>query len=75
MLRAAVTSSGDGRLDADSVAAWADFLNPGEELCGALIRADAYGYAFAGRPQRAAELAWRDAMLTHRRTGRTFRRC
>lgn len=67
LLRAAVASLEEGRLD--TVAAWADILNPGEELCGALIRADAYGYAFAGRPQRAAELAWRDAMLTHRRTG------
>ena len=39
----------------------ADELNPGEEQCGAMIRADAYGYACPGRPQLAAELAWRDA--------------
>jgi ADP-ribosylglycohydrolase len=44
-------------------------LNPGAELCGALIRADAYGYACVGRPELAAELAHRDASLTHRRTG------
>lgn len=44
-------------------------FNAGEELCGAMIRADAYGYACAGRPELAAELAWRDATLTHRRTG------
>lgn len=44
-------------------------FNPGEELCGAMIRADAYGYACPGRPELAAELAWRDATLTHRRTG------
>lgn len=44
-------------------------FNPGEELCGAMIRADAYGYACPGRPELAAELAWRDASLTHRRTG------
>ncbi|KKK88253.1 hypothetical protein LCGC14_2745050, partial [marine sediment metagenome] len=37
--------------------------------CGALIRADAYGYACPGRPALAAELAWRDAGWTHRRTG------
>lgn len=43
--------------------------NPGQELCGALIRADAYGYACLGRPALAAELAWRDAGTTHRGTG------
>lgn len=43
--------------------------NPGEELCGALIRADAYGYACIGRPELAASLAHRDASLTHVRTG------
>lgn len=44
-------------------------LNPGAELCGALIRADAYGYACPGRPRLAAELAWRDASFTHSGTG------
>jgi len=44
-------------------------LNPGSELCGALIRADAYGYAAIGNPSLAAELAHRDASMTHRRTG------
>ena len=34
-----------------------DILNPGNELCGAAIRADAYGYAFLGNPAKAAELA------------------
>jgi ADP-ribosylglycohydrolase len=43
--------------------------NPGEELCGALIRADAYGYACLGNPELAATLAHRDASLTHSRTG------
>jgi ADP-ribosylglycohydrolase len=46
-----------------------DRWNPGSELCGALIRADAYGYACQGDPRLAAELAWRDAGMTHRRTG------
>ena len=46
-----------------------DILNPGNELCGAAIRADAYGYAFPGNPAKAAELAWRDASFTHDRTG------
>ena len=50
---------------AELVANW----NPGDELCGAQIRADAYGYACAGRPRLAAALAWRDAGWTHRATG------
>jgi hypothetical protein len=48
---------------------WVRELNPGAELCGALIRADAYGYACLGDPATAAALAWRDAGLTHRGTG------
>jgi ADP-ribosylglycohydrolase len=48
---------------------WTSVLNPGEELCGALIRADAYGYACPGQPALAAELAHRDATLTHKRNG------
>jgi hypothetical protein len=48
---------------------WASLLNPGTELCGACIRADAYGYAFPGRPDLAAKYAYIDASFTHRRTG------
>lgn len=48
---------------------WADVLNPYDEHCGALIRADAYGYACPGDPWKAASLAYRDAITTHRRTG------
>jgi ADP-ribosylglycohydrolase len=48
---------------------WAAVWNPKDEFCGALIRADAYGYACPGHPALAAELAWRDAGYTHRRTG------
>ncbi len=48
---------------------WVTLLNPRNELCGAAIRADAYGYACPGRPALAAELAWRDASWSHRRTG------
>ena len=46
-----------------------DYLNPGDELCGAAIRADAYGYALPGNPELASELAARDASFTHNRTG------
>jgi ADP-ribosylglycohydrolase len=57
--------------DVETAAAdgWADVLNPADEHCGALIRADAYGYACPGRPALAARLAWQDAVTTHRRTG------
>jgi hypothetical protein len=48
---------------------WVNHWNPGNEQCGAAIRVDSYGYACPGRPALAAELAWRDASWTHRRTG------
>lgn len=48
---------------------WPDWLNRGSELCGAMIRADAYGYACPGDPLRAAKMAWRDAAMTHRKNG------
>ena len=48
---------------------WGGLLNPFDEHCGALIRADAYGYACPGNPLLAATLAHRDASATHRRTG------
>lgn len=53
----------------DTVTAWANHLNPRDEWCGALIRADPYGYANLGDPETASALAWRDASFTHRRTG------
>lgn len=53
----------------DDFETWVSTLNPGDELCGAMIRADAYGYACPGNPSLAAELAHRDASWTHRRTG------
>ena len=50
-------------------AEWTSVLNARDELCGATIRADAYGYSCPGNPALAAELAWRDAGMTHNRTG------
>jgi ADP-ribosylglycohydrolase len=47
----------------------ARYRNPYREWIGALIRADAFGYACPGRPRRAALLAYRDAALSHTANG------
>lgn len=67
LVKAGINHLSGGR--PEDLADWVEVLNPADEKCGALIRADAYGYACAGRPALAAELAWRDASWTHRRTG------
>lgn len=43
--------------------------NEWNEWIGAQIRADLYGWVCPGRPERAAELARRDASLSHRNEG------
>jgi ADP-ribosylglycohydrolase len=43
--------------------------NPFCEWIGADIRSDPWGYAAPGWPERAADLAWRDACISHRRQG------
>ncbi|MDT0317598.1 ADP-ribosylglycohydrolase family protein [Streptomyces millisiae] len=43
--------------------------NPFREWIGALIRADVYGYTHPGDPAGAAELAYRDAVLSHSANG------
>ncbi len=43
--------------------------NPFCQWIGADIRSDPWGYAAPGWPERAAEMAWRDAFLSHRRQG------
>ncbi|MFW6154445.1 MAG: ADP-ribosylglycohydrolase family protein [Planctomycetota bacterium] len=68
VVMARMTAASLGLADPDP-ASWAARLNPRDEWCGAMIRADAYGFACVGDPASAAALAFRDASLTHRRTG------
>jgi ADP-ribosylglycohydrolase len=43
--------------------------NPYQEWIGADIRSDPWAYAAPGWPEKAAEMAYRDAYLTHRQNG------
>ncbi len=45
------------------------FRNPFREWIGAQIRADVFGYVMPGRPQQAADLAFRDACISHDKNG------
>jgi ADP-ribosylglycohydrolase len=47
----------------------ATYRNPFREWIGALIRADIHGWTHPGDPATAAELAHRDAVLTHTANG------
>ncbi|MFP7707707.1 ADP-ribosylglycohydrolase family protein [Trueperella sp. LYQ141] len=56
-------------LDARPVPESAIYINPFREWIGALIRADVFGWVNPGNEAKAAEMAWRDARVSHTRNG------
>lgn len=63
------TAIGEHHPKAIDLEAVTSYLNPGTEWIGAQIRSDVYGYVCPNLPEVAADFAWRDAYLTHRKSG------
>lgn len=70
MLLTGIFCGNGGDYPEDSKAeTFVNFLNTGQDLIGAMIRGEAFGFVCPGNPDLAAELAWRDGRFTHTKTG------
>jgi ADP-ribosylglycohydrolase len=69
MNRTARWGSDGGARSAATAAFCRRFRNPYREWIGAQIRSDGWAWVCAGKPELAAEFAYRDACWTHERNG------